>query len=498
MATAASTGLRDDPTHIAQLRSALWSAGYQTGKVSEVLGADRQHLQPDPAQSILLKRQLPAGEPLQTLIRLFILGQAVSHDGAAKALAPLSLDSAEHLGVVREGAGGEVEGTVRITPYADFLFACSRVPDIAAVDRDHVMGVTGSSINLANLTIRRPLDLTLDLGSGCGFQSLFAARHSSRVIATDINPVAVGFTRFNARLNGVDNVECREGSFMEPVVGESFDLIVSNPPFVISPDSKLLFRDSGMRGDGLSKKVLAEVAGALHDGGTATVLISWGRKAGDQWDATPRRWVQGNGCDAWIFHQVSQPALMHAASWHQHVAADPAAYDDGIQRWTEYIAGLGFDVIAYGGVILRRRKGASWIRSEELPEPTVEPASEQLLRMTAAQDLLSGMTDRRELLEEKLALVRGHRLDQTMVCTNGSYSVERAVLQLTEGLAFRANVDAFNAYLVTRLDGSRTLRAAIQEAAAATSPIAEKEEIEAAALRSVRRMFELGFLVRNP
>jgi hypothetical protein len=97
MATAASTGLRDDPTHIAQLRSALWSAGYQTDKVSSLLGADRQHLQPDPAQSLLLNRQLPEGEALSTLIRLFILGLPASRDDAAKALAPLSLDSAEHV-----------------------------------------------------------------------------------------------------------------------------------------------------------------------------------------------------------------------------------------------------------------------------------------------------------------------------------------------------------------------------------------------------------------
>ncbi|TMD18367.1 MAG: methyltransferase [Chloroflexi bacterium] len=496
MATATWTGLRDDPTHIAQLRSALWSAGYQTGRVSEVLGAERQHLQPDPAQAILLKRQLPSGEPLSTLIRLFILGLSSSRDEAVRAFAPLSLDSAEHLGVIRETAGGEVEGAIRITPHSDFLFACSRVPDLEAVERDHVMGVTRSSINLAGLTLRRPVDLTLDLGCGCGFQSLFASRHSSRVIATDINPVAIRFAQFNARLNGVDNIECREGSYLEPVAGESFDLIVSNPPFVISPDSTLLFRDSGIPGDGVSRKVLAEVGGALREGGSATVLISWGRKAGEEWDAVPRRWLEGNGCDAWILHQVSQPALLHSASWHQQLlGGNLTAYDRGVSRWTQYLEGLGFDVIAYGGVILRRREGKSWMRSEELPEMLVESAGEQLQRMTAAQDLLVGMKDRRALLDEKLALVKTHRLDQSLVCRDGAYSVERAVLHLTEGLTFRANVDPFNAYLVTRLDGSRTLREAIAETVRAVAmPGVESDDVESAALRSLRRMFELGFL----
>ena len=497
MASAASAVPHDDPTSIAQLRSALWSAGYRTARVSEALGADGQHLQPDPTQAILLKRQLPAGESLSTLIRLFILSHPVPAEDAANALAPLTLESAARLGVVSVTEGGEIDGAVRITPYEDFLFACSRVPDIAAVERDHVMGVTGSSINLANLTVRRPVDLTLDLGCGCGFQSLFASRHSSRVVATDINQAAVAFTRFNARLNGVDNIDCREGSFMEPVQGEQFDLIVSNPPFVMSPDSRLLFRDGGMAGDELSRKVLGDVADGLREGGMATVMISWGRKAGDAWDATPRRWIEGKGCDAWILHQVSQPALLHSASWHQNLAADLPAYERGVQRWTDYIKDLGFDIVAYGSVVLRRRQGTNWIRAEELPEPMVGPASEQLLRMTAAQDLLLATRDRGGLLDERLVLVRGHRLDQTMICVNGSYSVERATLQLTEGLAYRANVDAFNAYLVTRLDGTRTVRDAIREASAAVGPGADGQEVEAAAMRSVRRMFELGFLVRN-
>lgn len=499
MASATWTGLRDDPAHIAQLRSALWSAGYNTDKIAALLGGDRQHLQPDPAQAILLNRQLPAGHALSTLARLFLLALPVTRDDAAAALAPLSLDSAEHLGIVQEAPGG-VEGAIRITPYEQFLVASSRVPDMNAVERDHVMGVTRSTINLANLTIRKPVDQTLDLGCGTGFQSLFAARHSSRVIATDINPRALEFTRFNARVNGIDNIECREGSFFEPVAGETFDLIVSNPPFVISPETNLLFRDGGMAGDELSRVVLAGVPAALRDGGFATVLVSWGRKAGDQWDATPRRWLTGCGCDAWILHQASQPALMHSASWHQPLApSDLAAYERGIDRWTSYITGLGFDSIAYGGVILRRRRGTNWMRAEDLPETSVGPSGDHLLRMTAAQDLLSGMPDRRSLLDERLKLVGSHRLDQALVCRNGEYVVEQAVLQLTDGLTFRANVDAFNAYLVTRLDGSRTLRQAVAEAAAATAPgEADASEIEAAALRSVRRMVELGFLLTNP
>jgi len=135
------------------------------------------------------------------------------------------------------------------------------------------------------------------------------------------------------------------------------------------------------------------------------------------------------------------------------------------------------------------------VPARAMPEPDAAPASEQLLRMTAAQDMLAGMTERRALLDETFKLVPGHRLDQTLRCIDGAYSIERALLQLTEGMPFRANVDAFNAYLVTRLDGTRTLREAIADAVqAAPMRGMETDEVEAATLRSVRRMLELGFI----
>lgn len=61
-------------------------------------------------------------------------------------------------------------------------------------------------------------------------QALLAAKHSGHVVATDVNPRALAFTELGAALSGFDHVECREGSFFDPVEGERFDLVVSNPP----------------------------------------------------------------------------------------------------------------------------------------------------------------------------------------------------------------------------------------------------------------------------
>ncbi len=118
-----------------------------------------------------------------------------------------------------------------------------------------MLGISPASTSLAQLTLRHDVATALDLGTGCGVQALHLAGHADRVVATDVNQRALDLARFNAELNEVaDRVDVRNGSFFEPVAGERFDLISTNPPFVISPatgrnEQRLVYRDSGMPGD---------------------------------------------------------------------------------------------------------------------------------------------------------------------------------------------------------------------------------------------------------
>jgi methylase of polypeptide subunit release factors len=488
-----------DPPRIAELRSALWTAGFKAARVSQLLGAGSDNLSPSPSQISLINRELDTTSPLATLIRLFLLGLPVAPDVVTRALAPLSATHAVEMGLLRERQGA-FEASVRLIPHDEFIFACSKASEFQAVESNHVMGVTRSSVSLANLTVRRPVGAALDLGTGCGIQAVLASRHASRVIAVDLNPEALRFTEFNTRLNGIDNIECRVGNLFEPVQDMTFDLIVANPPFVISPETRFLYRDGGMPGDELSRRVVSEAPRYLSENGMAHIMVSWLRRLGDEWSARLRGWVQGSDCDAWLLHQATQTALAHAASWHQSLAAsDPTAFEVRLDQWLEYMGGLGMDGVAFGAVILRRRGGSNWVRAEEIPETDHGPAGDQLGRLFANQDFLAALPDRKGLLDERFLLTQGHRLEQALRCRNGTYQVDRALLELEDGLAFRANVDAFNAYLLSCQDGRRTLKEALQDATAAAGPKgAEPDDIESAALRVVRRMVELGFIAPVP
>src|SRR5262249_25641001 len=161
---------------------------------------------------------------------------------------PVSVEELEARGFV-ERDHDDVRAPFRLTPFEGLLLAHD---DDRAADENFVTGVNSASRTLATPTARSRIDRPLDLGTGSGVQAVLAARHSEHVVAVDVNPRALRYADLNPRLNGVQ-LDLRKGSWFEPVENETFDLIVSNPPFVISPDTDYVFRDSGLGRDVISR-----------------------------------------------------------------------------------------------------------------------------------------------------------------------------------------------------------------------------------------------------
>lgn len=479
-----------DPRPIAALPRVLEAAGFTTDAIRVALGSEG-NLTPRLADVPVYLRRLPPGEPLSTLIELFVLGAAVDRRAAARVLAPLTVAALGRAGLVSTGPEG-VRARVRLIPATGFVFACDWLEDnTGAVASDHVAGVSTSSVHLANLTVRRPGGVALDLGTGCGIEALLASRYVDRVVATDINPRAVEFAAFNAVLNGVENVEIRQGSVFEPVAGERFDLVVSNPPFVISPERDLVFRDSGLSGDEFCRELVRALPAHLNEGGFAHLLASWGHGANEHWSEPLRRWVDGLGCDAWFLRTDAQDALAYASTWNRPTSRGD--YGAVLDRWLADYRELGFEHISTGAIALRRREGANWVRLDEVSGDRIGPAGDHVEAIFAAQDYLAAEPD---LLDGVFRVVEGHLLEQALHLQDGRYEIERATLRLTRGLRFQAGVDLFTAQLLARLDGRRSLRVALDETAAELAPDGVgADEFALAALPAVRGMLELGFLV---
>ena len=120
----------------------------------------------------------------------------------------------------------------------------------------------------------------LDLCTGSGVLAVTAARAgAASVTAVDVSRRALLTTRVNARRNGV-RVRTVRGSLLDAVSGESFDLIVSNPPYVPAVEDEIPRRgparawDAGLDGRALLDEICVRAPEHLRPGGRLLVVHS--------------------------------------------------------------------------------------------------------------------------------------------------------------------------------------------------------------------------------
>jgi hypothetical protein len=475
---------------VGRLKSVVAAHGFLGPAARQALGPEigRVHLRVDLP---LYLQRLAAPTPLNTLVKLFSLDQWVDEDAAAAAVAPIRLGELGACGLLLREARG-VRALVGLAVHRDLLLAHDRLaPERSGLEPDHVLGTNAPAMTLDCLTVRRPVDATLDLGVGGGVQSLLAARHSRRVVAVDKNPRALQFARFNARLNGVAGVDLREGDFFAPVAGERFGLIVCNPPYVISPDARYIFQDSGRVRDAVCEEIVRSAPRYLEEGGFATVVCNWALRAGEDWRDTPRRWVEGSGCDGWLLHGATQDGLTYAAVWNRGVDKD--AYAAAIDRWLAYYRAEGIESIAMGVVILRRRAGTNWVRADALSPDPQEPCHEHILRVFAAQDLLASLAGDEDFLAQTFRLAKDHVIKQKLRLRGSEYVIEEAEIQLEGGLGFRGTVDPYTLHLFQSCDGRRSLAETVDEMARRRG--IDHGRLSGVVAEAARKLAALGFLV---
>jgi len=487
-----------------RLRASFLDAGFTADGLLSMLGAS--------AYAALGRgERVPARRALQDrhgtdaeLVRLFVLGEEVVRADVAR---HLPLDDLLALGLV--GGGGTLRAIVDVRPYGesdtDWYVVSDHGPDSAGreadeVAADHVLGVGGASLTLARLTPRTPVDRALDLGTGCGVQALHLGRHAGSVVATDRNRRALRLAAATAALSGQE-WDLREGSLFEPVGAETFDLVVSNPPFVISPGHRYTYRDAGLPADDLGRILVQQSPARLVDGGTAVILANWLHVRGQDWRDRVASWVSGTGCDAWVAQREVQDPAEYVGLWlrdaggHRDDPEGRAEDDRSYEEWLDELRAMDVEGIGFGWIVLHRggTYGDQGPRIEDVATAPRQPRGDEVAQLVVSRAAWAehdafALLDSRPRRAPGLRIVEEDRTDGT-----GRLGPVPSRVGLVDGWRPDVVLDSVGVHLVRRLDGLTALSDAIDSVAAVCD--LDPDDVLPGALLAVRGLVEDGLLV---
>ena len=518
----------DDLARLDRIRDAFAAAGFTVDGVEARLGGEAAAAL---HRDLLVPAEFALGEAddaLAALIRVYLLAQPVALATLPAGQEQIEAGLLEPMpGKLEQHGAALVRARVDIRPYAtaaeDGTVDLWVASDLGGVQlagseagdrplrRDHVVGIGPATTNLAQLTPRTRVGRALDLGVGMGVQTMHLVAHADHVVATDISARALEFARFNLTFNAValgldaarldERVSLRLGDLLAPVAGEQFDLVVSNPPFVITPrreaesaSEQYTYRDGGRPGDRLVEDLIRGLGAHLAEGGLVIMLGNWEIHSGDAtWHSRVEAWP-GDGIDLWIVQRERATPIEYADMWLKDAQENRelTSWRAQFARYLDGFAARGVEAVGMGMLILHRPAtvGAPVRRFETLEHQLEQPLGARIHDAAAADDWLRDHSDD-DLLDETFVVapdvteerhaIPGAEHPSAMLLRQGG-GFRRTFPETTELAAF-----------VSVCDGELTA-GQILAALGALLEVPDAE-LRASVLRDVRDLVAYGFLV---
>lgn len=425
-----------------------------------------------------------------TLVHWFAIGVPVPVETAARQVPAWAIDLLVNSGML-SSAAGQLLPAVMLSPLGSILVASDPVLKWEDDPADLVLWPNPTTKQLLYFTIRKPFRAALDLGCGCGIQALAAASHCETVMATDLNPRAAEFSRFNARLNGISNLECTTGDLFEPLAARTFDLIVANPPFFITPGSSLMYCENSQELDLFCRRLAREAPPHLNESGYFQMLCEWVEIEGQPWRDRVSEWFDSTACDAWLIRQYTRDADAYGADRaSQRPPASDSENRDFLADWAAYVHQQKIAAVHGGLLTMRKRSGTNWVRIDDQPVSLQAPVGDLILAAFEMRDLLAAPDD--ALMDRCPRLVESAELVRLFGPSPQGWSPRSLRLRLTGPRPAQIDLDPLVAQFLGRCNGSSRLRDLILDLAGHTTAPAERVADECIAV--VRNLLAEGFL----
>ncbi len=328
-------------------------ASYELGPICQRLDVDALQAI-EPTRLHYYDRYRLGQEDLDDLIRLFLLRVALPQARLECLLGTEAFGVLVNLGLLirRQEMWASrvdlfcVEGLFIATDHRYMLL------EEDCITESPVMYIGADSQGLVYTAPRQPVKTLLDLCCGSGVQGLVASRYIQQVTSVDLNPRAIRFSRFNAQLNGILNVEFRQGSLYEPVDGQQFDTILANPPFVPSPKQDLGFRDGGTTGEDILAAIVQGSAGHLAPQGRVFIVTDLVDVV--EYEAKLLQWWQGRTADQLVLCTADRNDVLFSVP-HSHAPFGQSLedYNAELETWLENFHGAGLKAVNFGYILIQ-------------------------------------------------------------------------------------------------------------------------------------------------
>ena len=213
-------------------------------------------------------------DALDVLVHLFLDNEPLAWSESEALLPSDGLAAMRSLGLVRDHRTDPTRVVANVLLYpTESLYIASDVASLPDGDGARwwdlvYAAITTNTRNFLSTMSRRPCAAFLDLCSGTGIAALVAAsRFADHAWAIDVADRSTQFARFNARLNAIPNVTAVSGDLFAPIAGLTFDRIVAHPPYVPSRETRMIYRDGGADGEGVTRRIIAGLPEFLRPGG---------------------------------------------------------------------------------------------------------------------------------------------------------------------------------------------------------------------------------------
>jgi methylase of polypeptide subunit release factors len=436
------------------------------------------------------------GDAAAIWARLFAYRDAVASEDVTALLGAALSTALRDAGALRSHEG-TVRSTLRLMPFGKLLLASDEVE----AREDPVMGPGATTLELWRAMSVEPGARVLDIGCGAGSLALAAARAGAgEVVGVDLDPRAIAYARFNARLNRIERARFEAGDLAAPVAGERFDLVVSQPPFVTQPPSlaTTTYLHGGRRGDELTHRMLGQLPALLGDRGRALVLFDTADDEGlmdhvaTSLGGAPLRIiaVAATGLDA------EQQALGYASATHAQLGPDYAA---AAIAYREHLRELGIARTRHVLLALERAEdGRPRFAARVEPRGAQPCDAAELAQLRAALDAAARPDAELLRLPVRVSphawLVHERLLADPGQADSGQGS-ERVRVRFEGGRARDRELSPAAAALVEILADADSLSEAIHRYAEACE--ASPAEVAGGVARFVRDSLVSGLLVRN-